>query len=96
MEFIKSCVGKRGTVVIAASFRSIYGLKDGSDIVQEATPEGILIRPAATVPVKLYSDQEKAAFLLNNAGSAAEYQAARREVSGMGLNPDKIKHLPFE
>jgi hypothetical protein len=89
-------MGKRGTLVIAASLRKIYGFEDGADVVQEATPEGVLIRPAATVPVRVYSDRDRAMFLLNNACSTAEYRKAREAVRAMGLDPAKIKHQPFE
>lgn len=92
---VKSNIGKRGTVVIAADLRRAYGLEEGADIVQVPTREGVLIRPAATVPVRIYRDEDKAMFLLNNACSEAEYQAARAEVQAMGLDPDKIKHVPF-
>jgi bifunctional DNA-binding transcriptional regulator/antitoxin component of YhaV-PrlF toxin-antitoxin module len=88
-------MGKRGTLVIAASLRKRYGFEDGADVVQEATPEGVLIRPAVTVPLRVYSDQDRAMFLLNNACSVEEYEAARQAVRAMGLDPDKIKHRPF-
>lgn len=45
VEKIRSCIGRRGTLVIASEFRRAYGLTDGMDVVQEATPQGILIRP---------------------------------------------------
>jgi bifunctional DNA-binding transcriptional regulator/antitoxin component of YhaV-PrlF toxin-antitoxin module len=89
-------MGKRGTLVIAAGFRKRYGFEDGADVVQEATPEGVLIRPATTVPLRIYSDQDRAMFMLNNACSAEEYEGACQAVRAMGLEPDKIKHHPFE
>jgi bifunctional DNA-binding transcriptional regulator/antitoxin component of YhaV-PrlF toxin-antitoxin module len=89
-------MGKRGTLVIAAGFRKRYGFEDGTDVVQEAMPEGVLIRPAATVPLRIYSDEDRAMFLLNNACSAEEYEGARQAVRAMGLDPDEIKHHPFE
>jgi hypothetical protein len=36
-------MGKRGTLVIAASLRKIYGFEDGADVVQEATPNPVAI-----------------------------------------------------
>jgi bifunctional DNA-binding transcriptional regulator/antitoxin component of YhaV-PrlF toxin-antitoxin module len=96
LEQVKSSIGKRGTVVIPKDFRRAYGFEDGADIVQVPTRDGVLIRPAATVPVRVYSDEDKAMFLLNNACSKAEYQEARKEVEAMGINPDSIKHLAFK
>ena len=85
-------IGKRGTLVIASKLRHEYGLEDGQDVIQEPTSDGILIRPAVSVPVRRYTDADKAMFLLNNACSRAEYNQARDSVRKMGLNPDKIKH----
>lgn len=96
LEQVKSSIGKRGTVVISSALRKAYGFDEGADIVQVPTRDGVLIRPAATVPVRVYSDEEKAMFLLNNACSKAEYQAARKEVEAMGLKPDNIKHMAFK
>jgi hypothetical protein len=79
-------------VVIAAALRKTCGLEEGADILQEAVPGGVLIRPAATVPLRVYTDQDKAMFMLNNACSAEEYAAAQRAVRAMGLYPAKIKH----
>jgi uncharacterized protein (DUF433 family) len=42
--------------------------------------EGILIRPAAVVPVESYSAARKAEFLLSNAVSGADYRKARKVV----------------
>jgi bifunctional DNA-binding transcriptional regulator/antitoxin component of YhaV-PrlF toxin-antitoxin module len=96
LEQVKSSIGKRGTVVISRDLRRAYGFDEGADIVQVPTRDGVLIRPAATVPVRVYSDEDKAMFLLNNSCSKTEYQAARKEVEAMGLNPDTIKHLAFK
>lgn len=43
LETIKSAVGLRGTVVIAAAFRKRYGLAEGAEILQEPTPEGVFV-----------------------------------------------------
>ena len=34
----------------------------------------------------------KAEFLLNNAGTMAEYRVARQEVEALGIDPDSILH----
>jgi len=39
-----------------------------------------------------YTPRRLAQFLLENATDAADYAAARREVRGLGLDPDKIPH----
>jgi AbrB family looped-hinge helix DNA binding protein len=89
-----SKVGKRGTFVIPAKLRRRFGIEEGSEVIAEETPEGILIRPAMTVPIEVYSDERKAEFLLSNAVDAEDYQEAREEVRRMGLDPGKIEHEP--
>lgn len=86
-------VGKRGTVVIPASLRRRYGLEEGTPIVAEAREEGVLLRPAALVPIEIYSAERKAEFLLNNAVDAEDYAAALREVRKLGVDPRKIPHV---
>jgi AbrB family looped-hinge helix DNA binding protein len=87
-----SRIGKRGTLVIPARLRRRFGLTEGSEIIAEETDQGILIRPAVTVPVELYSPERRAEFLLSNAVDDEDYARAREEVQRMGLDPDSIPH----
>ncbi len=87
-----SRIGKRGTLVIPAKLRRIFGIREGSEVIVEETPEGILIRPAITVPLEIYSPERKAEFLLSNAVDDEDYQRALQEVREMGLDPAKIPH----
>lgn len=85
-------VGRRGTYVIPAALRRRYGLEEGSEIIAEETEEGILIRPAVTVPIELYDAERKAELLLSNAVDADDYAAAVERVEEMGLDPTVIPH----
>ena len=87
-----SKIGRRGTFVIPAKLRRRFGLTEGSPVIAEETDQGILIRPAVTLPLESYPKEERAAFLLNNAVDAADYAQARAAVEGMGLDPDSIPH----
>ena len=87
-----STVGKRGTIVLPAKMRRRYGIDEGSMVVAEEAPYGILIRPAAVLPIEIYSPERKAEFLLTNAVDEKDYAAAKREVQSMGLEPTKIRH----
>ena len=87
-----SRIGKRGTFVIPARLRRIFGIREGSEVIVEETPEGILIRPAITVPLEIYGPERKAEFLLSNAVGEADYQGAVNAVREMGLDPTKIPH----
>lgn len=83
-------VGKRGTIVIPASMRARYGFTEGSQIMVQATDQGMILLPAVSLPVEMYGLDRRAEFLLNNAVSDEEYQMAKAEVQAMGLDPDDI------
>ena len=87
-----SRIGKRGTLVIPAKLRRIFGFEEGAEVIAEQTPEGILLRPAVTVPIELYGPERKAEFLLSTAVDAKDYGQAVAEVRSMGLDPAKIPH----
>ena len=87
-----SKVGKRGAVVIPASLRRRFGIKEGSLVIAEGRAEGVLIRPAAAFPIKMYAPERQAEFLLSNAVDAKDYVRAKEEVHKMGLDPGKIPH----
>jgi bifunctional DNA-binding transcriptional regulator/antitoxin component of YhaV-PrlF toxin-antitoxin module len=79
-------------VVIPAAMRKRYGLDEGATIMVEARPEGVLIRPAAVVPIEIYTPERRAEFILSTALDAEEYAEAVAEVRTMGLDPDRIPH----
>ena len=87
-----SRVGKRGTFVIPASLRRRFGLVEGSAVIAEETPDGILIRPAITIALEIYSTERKAEFILSNAVDEEDYARALEEVRRLGLDPDTIPH----
>ena len=87
-----SKIGKRGTFVIPAPLRRRFGLVEGSQVIAEETPEGILLRPAVTIALELYSAERKAEFLLSNAVDEEDYARARQEAVELGADPDSIPH----
>ncbi len=52
----------RGTITLPARLRRQLGLKADDQLIVEATPEGLLLRPAVTVPVEIYGDARIAEF----------------------------------
>ena len=87
-----SRIGKRGTFVIPAKLRRRFGLREGTAVIAEETEDGILLRPAVTVPIETYSPERRAEFLLSNAIDANDYARAREAVEEMGIDPDSIEH----
>lgn len=88
-----SKVGKRGTIVVPARMRRKFGIEEGSLVIAEEREDGVLIRPAASYPVEIYTPERKAEFLLTNAIDEHDYQEARQEVRKLGLDPDRIRHF---
>jgi len=85
-------VRKRGAVVIPAGLRKEYSLEEGTLLIAEPRPEGILLRPAVALSVEIYTPERKAQFLLNNALTAEDYAWALSEVKKLGLDPENIPH----
>jgi AbrB family looped-hinge helix DNA binding protein len=84
-------VGKRGTIVLPAKMRKRYGFEEGTMVVAEESEYGVLLRPAAVLPVEIYSPERKAEFLVANAIDVADRKRAEEEVRKMGLDPRKLR-----
>jgi len=91
-----SKVGKRGTVVVPARMRRKFGIEEGSLVIAEEREDGVLIRPAVSYPVEIYTPERIAEFLMSNAIDEEDYQRARDEVRQMGVDPDKVTHLHLD
>lgn len=50
-------VSRRGVVTLPAKLRQALGLKANDQLIAETTPEGLLLRPAVTLPVEIYSEE---------------------------------------
>ena len=55
-------ITSRGVVTLPAKLRAALGLKPDDHLIAETTPEGLLLRPAVTLPVEVYSDKRIAEF----------------------------------
>ena len=82
-----------GAFVIPVAFRERFGFTPGTSVIAEEREEGILIRPSSERPVRLYTKEEIAEFLLNNSVDQEDYFENREEVRKLGLDPDRITHL---
>ncbi len=60
-------------------------------VVAEESEYGVLLRPAAVVPVEIYSPERKAEFLLATAVNAGDRKKAEEEVRKLGLDPRKMR-----
>ena len=55
-------VTSRGVVTLPAKLRRALGLKADDQLIAETTAEGLLLRPAVTLPVELYSEKRVREF----------------------------------
>lgn len=55
-------INSRGVVTLPAKLRQAMGLKADDQLIAETTPEGLLLRPAITLPLELYSAQRVKEF----------------------------------
>ena len=76
--------------MIPARLRRKFGIGEGSTVLFDEGPDGLVIRPAVTVPVEVWTPERRAALLLENAVDRKDYAWAHREVRRMGLEPDTI------
>ena len=50
-------VTSRGVVTLPARLRQALGIKADDQLIAETTPDGLLLRPAITLPVEIYSEK---------------------------------------
>ncbi len=48
-------LSERGVLTLPAKLRKAMGLGAGQPLIAEATPDGLLLRPAVTLPVEIYT-----------------------------------------
>lgn len=58
----KVTINERGVITIPAPLRRALGLKADDELLIEATPQGLLLRPSVTMPVEIYTDERIAEF----------------------------------
>ncbi len=66
----------RGVITLPTQFRKALGISAADQLIAETTPEGILLRPAVTLPIELYSDER-----------LREFEEAEAELATMPTNP---------
>ena len=69
-------LSSRGLITLPAKLRQALGLKADDQLIAETTPEGILLRPAVTLPLELYSLQRLQEFDAAESELAAVMQRA--------------------
>jgi AbrB family looped-hinge helix DNA binding protein len=55
-------ITRRGVITLPARLRRALGLRAEDQLIAEVTPEGLLLRPAITLPVEVYSSERVREF----------------------------------
>lgn len=71
-------VTSRGVVTLPAKLRRILGLKADTQLIAETTPQGLLLRPAVTLPIEIYTEKR-----------IREFDEAEAELDKVLLPPKK-------
>ena len=74
-------VTARGVVTLPAKLRRELGIKADDQLIAEATPEGLLLRPAVTLPIGIYSAKRIAEFDAAEAELGEFLKSRRRKKS---------------
>ena len=65
-------ISSRGLITLPSKLRQAMGLKAEDQLIAEMTPQGLLLRPAVTLPVEIYSPARE-----------REFDAAEAELAGV-------------
>lgn len=55
-------INSRGVITLPAKLRHAMGIRPDDQLIAETTPQGILLRPAITLPLEMYSPERIAEF----------------------------------
>ena len=72
-------INGRGALTLPKDMRRRLGVRDGGQVVIEERPEGVLLRPGATFPLEIYTDERLAEFRRNNEEALAGYRLVKRK-----------------
>jgi bifunctional DNA-binding transcriptional regulator/antitoxin component of YhaV-PrlF toxin-antitoxin module len=71
-------VSGRGLIALPAAMRKAVGIRPQDTLIAETTPEGILLRPAVTLPVEIYSHERISEFDAAESELAEALELGRR------------------
>jgi len=52
----KVTINERGALTIPAKMRETFGIKANDELIIEDTEQGLLLRPAFSVPIEIYTE----------------------------------------
>ena len=78
--FVKAAITitRRGVITLPARLRKALGLREDDQLIAEVTPDGLLLRPAVTLPVEIYTRARESEFDQGEAELATVLEARTR------------------
>jgi AbrB family looped-hinge helix DNA binding protein len=64
-------ITERGVITLPAKLRKAIGIAANDQLIAETTPDGLLLRPAVTLPIEMYSEDRLREFAEAEAELAA-------------------------
>ena len=71
-------MNRRGVVTLPVKLRQAMGLKADDQLIAETTPQGLLLRPAVTLPLEMYTPERVQEFDAAEAELASTMRKLRR------------------
>jgi AbrB family looped-hinge helix DNA binding protein len=82
-------INDRGVVTLPAKLRQAMGLRAEDQLIAEMTPEGLLLRPAVTLAVEIYSPEREREFDQSEAelGALFNKNTKRKRIAAKSTKP---------
>lgn len=77
-------ITSRGVITLPARLRRELGLRADDQLIAEVTPAGLLLRPAVTLPVEVYTADREREFDQAEVELASAFRARPRSPRGSG------------
>ncbi len=76
---VKATINDRGVITIPAVLRQLLGLKANDEVILEDTGGGILMRPAISVPLEVYTEARIQEFARDETAIGAHLPKRKRK-----------------
>ena len=82
-------INSRGIITLPAKLRRAMRLEADDQLIAEITPEGLLLRPAITLPIEMYTPEREREFDAAEAelGTYFGPKASNRKPTGRAVRP---------
>jgi antitoxin PrlF len=86
-------ITSRGVITLPAKLRQALGLKAEDHLIAETTPEGLLLRPAVTMPIEIYTPERVREFDVAEQALAV-YLAGKAPIKAPTKSPAVKRVIP--